>query len=184
MVLFDEHRVVQADAVVGAAAHAHGVFLRQAQAGQGLARVHDVGARALHSLDVGGGLGGHGAEQLQEIQRRALRAQQRAGTGFDLQHHLIRCAALALGHVPGDARSGVERAQRGVGPGSAADHRAFAREHAGAGATHGIDQASGQITAAHVFLQGARHVQQHLGMHRIVGGVSKIGHGRKHSGFD
>jgi hypothetical protein len=43
VVFLDQDAVVEADAVVGAAADAHRVFLRQAQAGQGLAGVDDLG---------------------------------------------------------------------------------------------------------------------------------------------
>ena len=128
VVFLDQHRVVQADAVVGAAAGAHRVLLRQAQARQRLARVDDLRARAAHRIDVGRGLGRDRAEQLQEVERRALGRQQRAGGAFDLQHHLVGGAALAFGHGPGDAwpagRAGAGRPR----PRAAADHGGLARD--------------------------------------------------------
>ena len=44
VVVLDQDRVVEAEAVVGAAAAAHGVFLEGAQAGRGLPRVADLRA--------------------------------------------------------------------------------------------------------------------------------------------
>ena len=59
VVFLDQHGVVQADAVIGAAAHAHGVFLCQAQPGQRLAGVDDLRACAAHRFDIGRRLGRH-----------------------------------------------------------------------------------------------------------------------------
>ena len=50
VVVLDQHRVVEAEAVVEAAAAAHGVFLERAQARRGLAGAADAGLRALVSL--------------------------------------------------------------------------------------------------------------------------------------
>jgi hypothetical protein len=42
MIVFHQRGVIQADAMVGAAAHAHGVLLQRAQPGGGFARVENV----------------------------------------------------------------------------------------------------------------------------------------------
>ena len=42
VVVLDQHRVVEAEAVIEAAAAAHGVFFQRAQAGRGLARADDA----------------------------------------------------------------------------------------------------------------------------------------------
>ena len=52
VVFLDEHHVVQAEAMVLRAAAARGVFLREAQAGQRLARVEDAAAGARHGIHV------------------------------------------------------------------------------------------------------------------------------------
>ena len=51
MVVLDQHGVIEAEAVVDAAARAHRVFLQGAQAGHGLARAADARLVALHRLD-------------------------------------------------------------------------------------------------------------------------------------
>ncbi len=93
--------------MVEAPAGAHRVLLREAKAGQGLARVDDASPRALDGIGVQRGLGGDRAQQLQEVERGALGCQQRAGGAFDFQHGLVGRAALAFGAEPGDAGLGI-----------------------------------------------------------------------------
>ncbi len=140
VVFFDQHRVVQTQAVVAATAHAHRVFLRQPQARQGFAGVHDLRPRACHALHVARGLGGHGAQGLQKVERGALGAQQGARLAFDAQHHLVGGAALALGHQPVQLRLGVERLHGRLHPRRAAKHGGLARQQVGVGAALGGDQ--------------------------------------------
>jgi hypothetical protein len=174
VVFLDQHGVIQADAVVGAAAGAHRVFLRQAQAGQGFARVHNVGAVAgntLHGITVSGGLGGHGAEQLQKIERGTLGGEQASCRALHLQHHLVGDAALALWHQPLQAHVGVKLHERGLCPRRTADGGGFTRQNARLGRPRRINQPSRQIAATHIFLQGPRNVG--LGQGRD-GGLGKI----------
>jgi len=61
VVLLDQDAVIEAEAVVPAAAAGDGIFLRQAQSGQGLARIDDARPGAGDGFDVearGGGGGG------------------------------------------------------------------------------------------------------------------------------
>ena len=116
---------------------------------------------------------------MQKVERRALGAEQRAGVALDLQHHLVGSAAGAFGHMPGQLHGRVERTQGGLGPGGATDHGGLARQDARAGAALGVDQASGEVAAAHVFFKGTGHVQQHLGVQGLAGFVFWIGHGRE-----
>ena len=163
MVLLEHYRVVQADAVVYPTADFDGVLLRDAQAGQGFARIHNRRLGALYGIDIFGRFAGHTREQLQKVQRRALGREQGAGIALDLQHHLVGGAALAFGHMPGQLHLGVQRPQRGFGPGSTTNHRRFARQNVGADALVGGDQGGGQVAAAHVFGQGAAHIVLCLG---------------------
>ena len=166
VVFLDQHRVIQANAVVGAAAGAHRVFLRQPQAGQGFAGVHNVGRRAFDGLHIHRGFSGHGAEQLQKIQCCALGRQQRSGLALHFQNHLIRGAALAVLQVPGDAGGRVALENSGVGPGAAADDGGLTGDDPRMDAALGVHQSSGQVASTHVFQQGAGHV-----------GSGQLGHG-------
>ena len=76
VILFDENAVVESDAMIGAAAHAHGIFLREPQAGQRFAGIDDFRARAGYRFDEAAGAGGHRGEHLHEVQRRAFARQQ------------------------------------------------------------------------------------------------------------
>ena len=55
VVVLDEDRVVEAEAVIGAAAAADGVFLEGAKAGRRLARIADPGVRVGDAGDEAGG---------------------------------------------------------------------------------------------------------------------------------
>ena len=158
MVFFYQHCVVQANAVIGAAATAHRVFLRQAQARQGFARVHNlrpVARHGLHGSHKLRGVRGHGTEQLQEIEHGALGREQGLRRAFHRQHHFIGLAPGAFGHLPVHLCLRRQRIQRGLGPRLPAKDSAFAQEHPSAGTALRIDQCGGQIAAAHVFGQGA-----------------------------
>ena len=162
VVFLDQHRVIEADAVVGAAAGAHRIFLRQTQTRQRLARVDNlrpVVGHALNGLNIVGGFRGDGAEQLQEVEGGALGGQQRARRAFNFQHHLIGRAGLAFGHAPGQAHVRIELLQRGLGPGRATDHGGFARQHLGPGTAIRVNQTRGEVARAHVLLQGPRRIR-------------------------
>ena len=77
VVFFNENAVVQPDAMVHTATDDDGVFLRQTQAGNGFARVNDVGFRACDGFNVGINRGGCAREQLQKVQSGALGGHQR-----------------------------------------------------------------------------------------------------------
>ena len=77
--------------MVGCAPGAHRGLLQRAQAGCGLACVEDLGARALHLPHGPGRRGRDARESLEEVERRALSAQQRPRAAFQAKHE----AALA-----------------------------------------------------------------------------------------
>ena len=103
VVFLDQDAVVEAEAVIGAAADAHGVLLREPQAGQRLAGVQDPGAGAGDGIRAGPGRRGHGGQRLQEIERGALPGEQRAGGAVQFAEHLVGLDAVAFGHPPLDA---------------------------------------------------------------------------------
>ena len=77
VVVLDQDRVVEAEAVIEAAAAAHRVFLQRAQAGRGLAGAADPRARCARSASTNArGRGRDAGQMAEEIQRR--RARRRA----------------------------------------------------------------------------------------------------------
>ena len=144
--------------MVDAAAHAHRIFLRQPQAGQCFASVHDLRPCALHRLDVGSGLRRDGTEQLQKIERGTFSRQQRMRPALHFQHHLIGRAALAIAHMPGQASLRVQLQDGGLHPGTPAKHRAFACQHLRPCDAPRVNQAGSQVAATDVFLERPRGI--------------------------
>src|SRR5438105_4561839 len=68
VVLFDQNRVVQAAAVIGASACRHRCLLENTQSGRGLARIEDSGARPLHFMDEAGRQRGDSGKPAQEVE--------------------------------------------------------------------------------------------------------------------
>ena len=86
MVVLDQDGVIQAEAVVRAAAAAHGVFLQRSPSGRRLARVHDphrgnsgILRQPPRPVREAAGLGRDARKPLEKIERRALRRQDAAG---------------------------------------------------------------------------------------------------------
>ena len=113
-------RVVEAEAVVDAAAGAHRLLLQRAQIGRRLARAGDpgpVGPGRLHQL---GGGRGDAREMAQQVQRHALGAEHGAGRPVDPHHHVAGLDRPAVGPMDLHADHGVEQPEgqrRGVGAG-------------------------------------------------------------------
>ncbi len=81
MVVLDQHARREVHPVIGAAPRAHGVLLEHAPAGERLAGVEDLGAGALHRVDVARGDRRDAGQVLHEIQSDALGRQQARGRG-------------------------------------------------------------------------------------------------------
>jgi len=109
--------------VVLGPAHAHGVFFGVAQAGQGLARIQQLGAAALQRLHVFRRKGGDAGEVAQVVEDDAFRAQQVPGralyggnerAGADLfafihVEHVLELAACELQNLPDERQPGDDR---------------------------------------------------------------------------
>ncbi|MNF45227.1 hypothetical protein D3C84_263550 [compost metagenome] len=175
VVFLDQEGIVEADAVVVAAAAGHGVFLRQAQAGQGLAGVEQFHLGAFDQLDIVADTGGDAGQALEEVQRAALAAEQGAGRAFEVEERLVRFGALAVLNVPFNLHSWVELAEHFVHPGGAADDGRFAGDHAGAGLAVLGDELGGDVAAADVFAEGSTYVGLDFG---VQVGEEEIGHGK------
>ena len=133
VVFLDQNGVIEAESVVAAAAAKYGEFLRAAQAGQRLAGIDDLRARAGDGVGELAGLGRHAGEQLQEVEGGALAGQERPGRAFDFAEQLVGGDALAVGGVPVYADRRIERLKTGVEPGAAAENGVFARDDGGLG---------------------------------------------------
>ena len=112
VVLLDQDRVVEPGAVVDSTARAHRGLLQRAQAGRGLARVEDLGARALDLPNGPGGRGRNAGESLEEVQRRALGAQQRPRAALQAKDG----AAPRAIPLPGRAARSRRRGRAGETP--------------------------------------------------------------------
>ena len=164
VVVLDQHRVVQAEAMIAAAAHAHGVFLQGAQARHGLARAGHARAIRRHGPRDRCGGGGDAAQVAQEVQRHALGRQHGAGAALDARDLRARLqhAAVRARHAEADRRiQRAERQPRQVQPGQ---HALLARHQArfrlGVGGHDGIRR---QVSRATQVLEqrGAHHRLQH-----------------------
>ena len=83
VVVLDHGDVVEAHALVGAAAGADRVLLQRPQARRGLAGVQHHRLRAGQRVGPGAGVGGHAGHAAQQVQRGALGGEQRPGRAGD-----------------------------------------------------------------------------------------------------
>jgi hypothetical protein len=118
--------------------------------------------RAAHGLDIGPGGGGHRRQGLQEIQRLALGAQQRARVAADFDQHAVGGDGVALADLPVDDATEIERLKTGIEPWTAGDHGGFAADDAGARSLRCGDELGGEVAAADVLGQRARDIGQNL----------------------
>ena len=133
-------------------------FCARRRPGNGLARVEDRAPGAAHGGDVVGGDGGGARQGLQEIERGAFGADQRAGASLPASP--ARCPARtrspsATCQSMRDVR--IERAMAGIEPRPPADHRGFLAQQVGAVADVG-QQRGGDVAGAQVLGQRARDV--------------------------
>jgi hypothetical protein len=128
VIFLDEHAVEQADAMILTAADADRVFLRGAQTRNRLARVEHAAARAFDQrrVAVRGGRGRR--QQLQEIERGALRSEQRARAAGDDEQALLRVSVGTFLDLPVDLRERIEALEAGIDIGAPADDCRLARD--------------------------------------------------------
>src|SRR5262245_14776410 len=69
VIVLDKNGIVEAKAVIGAPARAHGVFFDCAKARRGLSRANNFGLRAPHRGNEGGGCARYAAEAAEKIER-------------------------------------------------------------------------------------------------------------------
>ena len=164
VVVLDHRDVVQAHALVGAAAAAHGVLLQGAQPRRGLAGVEDHRAGALEGVGPAAGVRGDAGEPAEQVQQGALADQRwrrveprRTASTSPAAHHVAVLAARLdvdlgrpepLGHRP---EHGGQQRHPGHHPVLAGDHVGGAALGGGDGGAGG-DVDAGE--AAEVLVQG------------------------------
>ncbi len=174
MIVLDEDAGGEVDAVVGASAALDRVFLKDAQAGDGLAGVEDAGMGALNGVNIGAGEGGDAAEVLHQVEDDALATEEYACVVADDGEDLARVHADAVEDfvMADDFKAGLRlgmrvelRVRMGVETGKdfkqagdraeAADDHVLAGDDGGGGAQVGIDgEVGGSVAGGLVFNQG------------------------------
>ena len=171
VVLFNQYAIVQAHAVVHAAADHHCVLLRETQSWDGFARIDHMCFCACNRFDIGVHGGGCAREQLQKIQCGTLGRDQCACRARHFNQDLIGFNRIALRHVPSDLNARFNLAKRRIKPRLAAENRRLTRNDAPVGLLLGVNQERGQIARADVFIQSALNV-----CGNAIGGREMCGH--------
>ena len=157
MVFLDQKGVIQANAVVVAAAAQHGVLLGGAKTGKGLAGVQNGDPGASDGIRVAA-CGGGGAHQgLQEIQGGALTGKDLAGIAVESAQGGVRSETVTVGHVPLDVNV-TQLAEHLISPGGATHDGAFPRDDGGFTGAVIVDQLGGDVPFANVFFQRKGHI--------------------------
>ncbi len=159
VVVLDQHRVVEAEAVIEAAAAAHRVFLQRPQSRRGLARADDARLGVGDARDELRGGGGDAGKMAEEIERDTLGAENGAGIAGN-RHQLgparDRRAVARMRHDLDVGRQPLERGRHQRQPG---DHPGLPRIEHGAARRilrhrRGRSDVAG---AAEIFFKRARH---------------------------
>ena len=153
MVVLDEHARAQVEAVVARPAHAHRIFLQQAEARRGFARVRDAQAGAGGGVDERTRQGCNSRQALHEIQGGTFGGQER-GRVADVRgksaanRHLL--AVLGQFHNRNRAVDAVEDFRANP---ESRQHQWLASDEMGRGGCVLVDDGLGRdIAPAEVFL--------------------------------
>ena len=157
MVVLQQHRVEQTDPVQRRAAAAGRVLLQRPQAGQRLARVADLRARAAHRLDEPRRGGRVPREQREEIEDRPLVREQRREGSFDRRDPRARRDARAVGDQRRKHKTRAARDDLGHGK---------SRDHA--------------VGAAHDGRPAAQRRRDRRGARHVAGGAEILGKRARH----
>lgn len=181
MVFLNQEGVVEADAVVLAAAADYRVFLASAQAGQGFTGVQDGDVAAGHGIGVAAGSGGGAHEGLQEVQGGAFTGENFSGVTAQAAKGGIRLESVAILHMPFNVYF-AQLPEHFIGPGSAAHNGVFAGNDGGSAAAVRVDELGGDIAIADIFFQSKGRIAGDV-VTNIVGQVGAEGHGISEYGY-
>ncbi len=108
VVVLDQDRIVEPEAMVDATAAAHGVLLERTQPRRGLARVGNARSRAGHGIDQPARRRRNPAEVPHEVERRALCRQDAARRAGQPGDDGASLDAVAIGSHQLDADAGID----------------------------------------------------------------------------
>ena len=132
--------------MVGPTAGAHSRLLEAAQPWGGLAGVPDAGGTAdCGGVDEGAGPGGDAREVPQEVQRRALRREDRRQGPAHRGERLARSDGVAVVHVPRERHGRVDLGEGLGGAGTAGDDTRVAGHEGRVGGEVVGEQRRGEI---------------------------------------
>ena len=120
VVVLDQNGVIEAKAVIAAAAGADRVFFQRAQSGRGLAGTNDARLGALRGRHQRGRRGGDAAEMAEKVECGPFAGQQPARRPFDGRDHISRrddAAIRSLGGEPDGRIDELKGTARDVEPG-------------------------------------------------------------------
>ena len=143
--------------MIRAAAAGHRVPLRRAQAGQGLARVQQLGFRVLDGVRVLADDGRRAGQQLQKIEGGALSAQERLRRAGQPADDLAGGQRGAVPDAPVDFHPLIELFEGLVEPGGATEDGGLPNQHRGPARSIVRQQPRCQIARPQVLIQGPPH---------------------------
>ncbi len=177
VVVFEHDAIVEAEAVIGAAAAADRVFIEDAEGGSGFAGVAEGGAaRGIgdgggDGVDVAGGEGGDAGEVAEEVEQDAFGGEELADGAGDGGDGLATGEALAVTGVEGGGKAGGVFVKDGVNEERAGEGAGFAGdEGGGAGGGFGDCELDGFVTGAAVFGDGGADESEERGVDGWGGG--------------
>ena len=133
VIVLHQHSVIEAEAVVDAAAGAHRVFLEGAQARRRLAGAGDARSGAFDRGDVGSGERRDAAQMPKKIERGALGREQRPRLALDMRNPRCGSDLAAVGDIGNELGVGVERLEACRSEILPCDHARLARDDLGLG---------------------------------------------------
>lgn len=152
MIVFDEHHVEQAEAVINAAAASDGIFFQSTQAGSGFARVKNLRVGALDGIHELRSQGGDAGEALNEIEGDAFGAQDGTRIAGNAQQVLAGFGVVAIAGERFNQNARRKLTERRFRESKPCDNENFPRAHyhdEGRIFRHGRER--GHIATADVF---------------------------------
>ena len=155
MVVFQENHIEKPDAVVLPSSDPDGHLFEHPHPGGGLPRVEHFGFQPPEPVGIDGGLGGHAAHPLHEVENHALGLQQGDQVPFDIKGDLAGFDPVAVVQYPLERHGRIEPPEDAFGHLDAGQHAGLFDEEFHPPAPVGGDGAErGVVAVADVFGNG------------------------------
>lgn len=159
VIVFDQHHVPKAEAMILCAAATNGIFFQCAPAGGRLACVENRGARSGDSFHKVLGERCDAGKALDEIQGHTLGGEQCSRASFDPQQGGVAVCSCAIAHALLNTRRVRHLLKRGLGELQSAHNQFLSRDYGGSchlPFRHGCKRC--HIAAANIFSQSGADV--------------------------